>query len=103
MHPPLLTAQDCTDHVHLIIGSNPIASARCTKSLEIGAKPKIIAPPNAEIHYLLAQRIEKGQAVRLEKGFEDADLSSLGREDVDHVVDAVFVTSGGKSPTSEAT
>ena len=98
---PLLTALDCEDQIHLIIGSNPLASARCAKSIEVGAKPKIIAPADADVHYVLAKRIEEGEVEWIQKGFEDADLTTLGREEVQRVVDAVFVTSGGKSSLSK--
>lgn len=99
MTPSLLTAQDAAGHIHLIIGSNPLANARCSKSIEVGAKPKVIAPPNAEVHYALAKRIESGEVEWLKKSFEDGDLETLGREEVDKVVDAVFVTIGKKDST----
>jgi len=98
--PALLTAVDSVNHVHLIIGSNPLAGARCTRSLEVGAIPKIIAPSTATLHYGLAKKIEEGKVEWIQKDFEDSDLTTLGREDVDHVVDAVFVTSGGKNSLS---
>lgn len=97
---PLLTALDCEGQVHLIIGSNPLASARCAKSVEVGAKPKIIARADADVHYVLAKRIEQGEVEWIKKDFGGEDLSTLGREEVDWVVDAVFVTSGGKSTLS---
>ncbi len=100
MAPPLLTALDSTGHVHLILGSNPLASARCSKSIEVGAKPKVIAPADAEIHYVLAKRIEDGEVEWIKKSFEDADLSELGREEVNNFVDAVFVTVNGKNAFS---
>ncbi len=101
MRSPLLTALDSEGHVHLVIGSNPLASARCAKSLEVGAKPIVIAPPDADVHYVLEKRIENGEVKRVKKHFEDADVSSLGRGEVGNVVDAVFVTSGGKGSSSE--
>lgn len=100
MAPALLTAQDCTGLVHLIVGSNPLASARCAKSIEVGAKPKLIAPSDADVHYVLAKRIEAGEVEWIQKVFEDDDMMTLGRKEVDSVVDAVFVTSGGKTPQS---
>jgi len=100
MAPALLTAQDCTGLVHLIVGSNPLASARCAKSIEVGAKPMIIAPSDADVHYVLAKRIESGEVDRIQGSFEDKHLTTLGRKEVDSVVDAVFVTSGGKTPQS---
>lgn len=100
MASPLLTALDSAGHVHLIVGSNPLASARCSKSIEVGAKPKIIAPADSDVHYVLAKRIEDGEAEWIKKSFEDADLSILGRAEVDNVVDAVFVTTNGKNVRS---
>ncbi|KXT08696.1 hypothetical protein AC579_7586 [Pseudocercospora musae] len=97
MAPALLTAVDSTAHVHLIIGSNPLAGARCVRSIEVGAKPILIAPANATIHYGLAKRIEEKAVQWVQKEFEDSHLKTLGREEVDRIVDAVFVTSGGKS------
>lgn len=102
MTPALLTAVDSTEHVHLIIGSNPLAGARCTKSIEVGAKPKLIAPEDVNLHYGLTKRIDVGEVEWLKRGFQDDDLTTLGREAVDLVVDAVFVTLGGHNPLSTA-
>ena len=77
-----------------------MASARCSKSIEVGAKPKVIAPPDADVHYVLAKRIEEGEVDWIQKTFEDADLSTWGRVEVDSVVDAVFVTTNGKNALS---
>jgi uroporphyrin-III C-methyltransferase len=96
----LLTAVDSELHHHLIIGSNPLASARCAKSLEVGAKPIVIAPEDSTLHYSLAKRIEDGKVAWVKREFREDDLVTLGREEVDRVVDAVFVTSGGKSDAS---
>lgn len=95
----LLTAHDCVDHVHLIIGSNSIANARCAKSLEVGAKPIVIAPLDAEVHYALKDRIDAGHVQRYTSAFHDEDLTRWGRDEVENVVDAVFVTLGGKEST----
>ncbi|KAF2229524.1 uroporphyrin-III C-methyltransferase [Viridothelium virens] len=94
MFPALLTASDCTSHVHLVIGSNPLAGARCTKSLEVGAKPILIAPEDSRLHYGLVSRIDAGEVRWIKREFQDNDLTTLGREEVDYVVDAVFVTKG---------
>ncbi|CAF9930912.1 MAG: hypothetical protein HETSPECPRED_007744 [Heterodermia speciosa] len=96
----LLAAHDCTSHVHMIVGSNPLASARCAKSIEVGAKPKVVAPADADVHYVLAQRIDEGNVEWIQKSFDEQLLGSLGREEVNQVVDAVFVTSGGNSATN---
>ncbi len=96
----LLAAIDSTAHVHLIIGSNPLANARCTKSIEVGARVKVVADEDAEVHYPLSKKIDEGKVEWLKRGFRDEDLSTLGREEVDRVVDAVFVTLGGKNALS---
>lgn len=98
--PALLTALDAVGNVHLIIGSGPLAAARCAKSLEVGAIPILLAAKGADLHYTLAQKIEKKTARRIEKSFEEEDLITLGRDEVDNVVDAVFVTIGPKTPES---
>ncbi|KAF2131918.1 uroporphyrin-III C-methyltransferas-like protein [Dothidotthia symphoricarpi CBS 119687] len=100
MVPALLTAVDSTSHIHLIIGSNPLAGARCTRSIEVGAKPILLAPEDATLHYGLAKRIEEGQVQWLKRTFQEDDLTTLGRAEVGSVVDAVFVTAGGKQGQS---
>lgn len=101
MLPALLTAVDSTRHVHLIIGSNPLAGARCTKSLEVGAVAKLIAPADAELHYGLVKRIEEKEVDWIQREFQEEDLKTLGREEVDNVVDCVFVTLGARHPLSK--
>jgi uroporphyrin-III C-methyltransferase len=96
MPPALLTAVDSTSHVHLIVGSNPLAGARCAKSLEVGAKPVLVAPESPNMHYGLMRRIEEHEIEWLKRDFQDQDLKTLGREEVDRVVDAVFVTQKGE-------
>lgn len=100
MPPALLTAVDSASHVHLVVGANPLAAARCTRSIEVGAKPKLIAPADAILHYGLQKRIEDGQVEWLRRDFVEDDLTQLGRVEVDHVVDAVFVTLGRTHPLS---
>lgn len=96
----MLTATDARSHVHLVIGANPLAAARCGQSLNAGASPILIAPETAELHYALQKRIDDGEVKRISRTFEDSDLFTLGREEVDRVVDAVFVTSGTREPLS---
>ena len=98
--PALLTAQDCSGLTHLVIGSGPLAAARCSKSIDAGANPTIIAGPEAEIHYTLANLIDAGRVKSIQREFADSDLTSLGRDEVDRVVDAVFVTTGARNPLS---
>ncbi|KAK5130344.1 hypothetical protein LTR08_002184 [Meristemomyces frigidus] len=97
MAPALLTAVDSTSHVHLVIGSSPLAGARISKALEVGAVPILVAPETANLHYGLAKRMEEHSIQWLKRDFQEEDLRTLGREEVDRFVDAVFVTTGGKS------
>jgi uroporphyrin-III C-methyltransferase len=97
---PLMAAWHTESQVHLIIGSNPLAAARCAKSLEVGAKPIILAPETADMHFTLSEHIASGSAQWIRHGFQDTDLTTLGKEEVDHVVDLVFVTLGVSNPLS---
>jgi len=98
MTTKLLTAVDSTSHVHLIVGSNSIAGSRCTKSLEVGATPIVVTPDNGDIHYGLAKRIEENKVQWIQREITEDDLKTLGRAEVDGYVDAVFVTTGGRTP-----
>ena len=97
----LLTALNCRGHVHLIIGTNPLAATRCSQSLSAGAIPVLIAPETSELHYGLSKRIDAGEVTWHKESFQDNNLFTLGRADVEHVVDAVFVTSGSREATCE--
>ncbi|EFE43186.1 hypothetical protein TRV_02001 [Trichophyton verrucosum HKI 0517] len=89
---PLLAAIDSGSHIHLIIGSNPLAAARITKSIDSGATPILISPPENKLPSTLSERIEAGQVQWIQRGFQDSDLLTFGREEVEGVVDAVFIT-----------
>jgi uroporphyrin-III C-methyltransferase len=98
--PPLLTAQDASGHVHLIIGSGSLAGARCSRSIDVGAKPIVIARADSDLHFTLARLVENGSVDWVRRDFRDSDLETLGREEVANVADAVFVTCGPKHPYS---
>jgi len=93
MPVPLLTSIDCTDQVHLVIGDNGIAAKRVNRSLEAGATCILISPIALEnLHFELRELIK---TLKLEfqcKEFYEEALTTLGREQVNHVVDMVFVT-----------
>lgn len=95
--PGLLASYNCSLQVHLVVGSNSLAGARCTKSLEVGAKVKLIAPESDGLHYGLKQRIEAGEVEWIRREFAAEDLTTLGRDEVDNVADLVFVTSESSS------
>ncbi|KAK8927204.1 Uroporphyrinogen-III C-methyltransferase [Metarhizium anisopliae] len=90
----MLAGVYCTDNIHLVVGTNPLAAARCTASLAAGACPVLVAPAGADLHYNLQTKIEQGLVRWHQKAFEDKDLFTLGRDEVGRTVDAVFVTSG---------
>ncbi|KAK3944027.1 tetrapyrrole methylase [Diplogelasinospora grovesii] len=92
-HTSLLTAVDSRGHVHLIIGSNPLVGSRATNSLAAGATPILITPESADVHRGVAAHVASGALRHLARPFRDDDLFTLGRAEVDRVVDAVFVTS----------
>lgn len=98
--PALLTAHSCVDHVHLILGTGPLAASRCAKSLEVGAQPVVVSPETEDVHFTLAKAIEDGRVRWVQRNFQEQDLSTLGREEVDGYVDAVFVTLPSKAPES---
>ncbi|KAL7948421.1 tetrapyrrole methylase [Trichoderma barbatum] len=90
----LLAGLNCTGNIHLVIGTNPLAAARCAQSLGAGAHPILIAPETAELHYGLQSKIDDGSVKWVREAFQDEHLFRLGREEVARVVDAVFVTAG---------
>ncbi|GAW21265.1 hypothetical protein ANO14919_107840 [Xylariales sp. No.14919] len=92
----LLTAINAESHIHLVIGSNSLAAARCGQSLATGASPILVAPETAELHYALQKRVDDGEVKWIKEAFQESHLFTLGREDVGHVVDAVFVTSSSR-------
>lgn len=93
----MLAGLNCTGNIHLVIGTNPLAAARCAQSLAAGAHPVLVAPETAELHYGLQRKIDDGSVKWVRETFEDEHLFQLGREEVGRVVDAVFVTAGGSS------
>ena len=126
MHPSLLTAVDATSHVHLVVGiGSAVAGARCARSLEVGARVKVVgsaasssgslsgsgsgsrsdptpAPTPSVSHTLthplptsISRFIDSGKVDWIARDFAESDLTTLGREEVDGVVDAVFVTFRG--------
>jgi len=93
MPVPLLTSVDCTSQIHLIIGNNGIAAKRVARSLEAGASCILISPvEKEELHFDLKEFIEKNRIEHVPRDFREEDLRTFGREEVDGIVDIVFVT-----------
>lgn len=93
MPVPLLTSVDCTHQVHLIIGDNGIAAKRVARSLEAGASGILISPVEInELQFDLRAFVEKDRIKYVQRDFREEDLRMFGREEVEGVVDMVFVT-----------
>ena len=101
MVAPLLTSHDATDHVHLIVGSGSLANARCSRSLEVGAKPILVGNGDGQLHHTLRQKLEDGRMQWLKRNFQEDDLKTLGRAEIDGFVDAVFLTTKAKDASNE--
>ena len=96
----LLTAQDCSGLTHLVIGSGSLAASRCLKSIEAGANPTVVAKEDERVHYKLSNLVDTGKVKWIQRDFQEKDLTTLGRDEVEKVVDAVFVATGLKHPLS---
>lgn len=86
-------------HIHVILGTDCVANTRCETSMAAGAMPIIIADENATLHQGLRRKIDQGLIHWKKKILDDNDLFTLGREEVAHIVDAVFII--GPDPSSE--
>jgi len=91
---PLLTSVNSLGHVHLVVGdNNGIAAKRARKSLESGASCILFSPTDVEqLHFELRALIDDKRIVHVQREFEENDLCVFGRQEVDRVVDMVFVT-----------
>ena len=97
----LLTAVQAWDHVHIVLGTNPLAATRCAQSLGAGARPIVIAPETNEgPHYTLQSHIDAGEVKWLRRKFVGQDLFELGRAETGRVVDAVFIATGQNTAES---
>ncbi|KAJ3472799.1 hypothetical protein NLG97_g10709 [Lecanicillium saksenae] len=56
----LLAGLKCRGNVHLVVGTNPLAAARCAQSLAAGARPILVAPAASDLHYGLQAKIDDG-------------------------------------------
>ena len=93
MPVPLLTSVDCNNQVHLIVGDDGIAAKRVARSLEAGASCILISPVKKDkLHFDLKDFVERNRIKQVERVFREDDLRTLGREEVDGIVDMVFVT-----------
>lgn len=93
MPVPLLTSVDCTHQVHLVIGDNGIAAKRATRSFEAGADCIFLSPKElGDLNFDIKNLIETGRIKHVQREFEEDDLKTFGRIEVDYIVDMVFIT-----------
>ncbi|TQS33848.1 hypothetical protein Golomagni_05793 [Golovinomyces magnicellulatus] len=89
----MLTGINCTGHIHLVVGTDSVATVRCESSIAAGAIPVLVADGTSPLHPGLQRQIKAGFIEWERKPLDIDDLQTLGREEVAHVVDAVFITS----------
>lgn len=104
--PGLLTSQHIENQIYLVIGSSGLTLSRVQTLLEYQAFPIVITQEQNETNGLLGslklqdQTIEKLNELHKDgkikwikdREFQITDLETLGRSDVDHIVDGVFLT-----------
>ncbi|KAK9459278.1 tetrapyrrole methylase [Lipomyces oligophaga] len=95
--PSLLISRNCADEIHLIVGGSAVSLSRAAKLLDCGASKVITICPEPSVSESWnsnASTLEKdsnGRFLWIKREFRPQDLTTLGRSEVDHVVDAVFV------------
>lgn len=89
----LLASWNCEQEIHLVVGISNAAVFRVNSIKESGAIPIIITNGDIkEFPWGIRSLIEEGKLRWVRKLFELSDLSSQGRDEVNRVVDKVFVT-----------
>jgi len=96
----LLVSLNSNGEVHGVIGDSPVAFLRVATIIESGAKAIIWATSDELFPPSIKQHIDDGnvQFIRSDYEFENltAGVSSYGRDDVDGVIDRLFVCLPGK-------
>lgn len=83
----LLTCQNVTGNSVLVVGNSGLTNPRVKNILDHGATPIVITCNE------IIEDSEKVAGVEyLQRRFDPTDLTKLGRDEVENVVDAVFVT-----------
>ncbi|QEL63422.1 hypothetical protein CJJ09_005624 [Candidozyma auris] len=93
-HMTLLASFHCKEERHVVIGAlAPVASLRAKAIIAAGAFPILIdSAPLDELSKTLQGLIEEGKVEYHNEEYSKRLLTSLGRSEVDSVVDKVFVT-----------
>lgn len=85
----LLTSQHLKGSIYLVVGWSGLTVSRVNTLLDHGAVPVVVGV--TEPDQRLQELVTAGE-VTLKTEFDVSDLAKLGRSEVDHVVDGVFVT-----------
>lgn len=90
----LLASLRCQGETHLVVGGNcNVASLRVASILACGAKAILVQDCTLEeFPSRLQDHINEGVVTWIKEQFTNSHLVTLGRTEVDHVVDKVFVT-----------
>lgn len=93
LSPSLLAGLRCDGEVHLVVGVTNMAWLKIARIFEAGADVKLIGRGDSQrINDKIEEYQKKGNIEWLDRDFELSDLKSLGRDEVDKIVDKVFVT-----------
>jgi uroporphyrin-III C-methyltransferase len=99
----LLISLNSHDEVHGVIGDSPVAYLRVATIIESGAKAIIWATTDELFPPSVKQHIDDGNLrfIRSDYDFENltGEVSSCGRDDIDGVIDRLFVCLPGKFGT----
>lgn len=93
-HMSLLASLACTGETHLVVGGNSnIAALRVNSILAAGANPILLQSTDFDqFPASLQDKIEAGKVKWVQESFDKTHLTTLGRAEVDGVVDKVFVS-----------
>ncbi|GEQ66938.1 hypothetical protein JCM33374_g601 [Metschnikowia sp. JCM 33374] len=89
----LLASLNCSNEVHLVVGGNSnIAALRVNSIIASGANPILVQNSPIETFPIsLQDLISGGKVTLLQNDFKPEFLTTLGRAEIDGVVDKVFV------------
>lgn len=90
----LLASLSCKDEVHLVVGGiSNIAALRVNSILACGALPILVQDTDLDNFPIsLQEHIHEQRVKWIKQNFAKEHLITLGRADVDNIVDKVFVT-----------
>ncbi|ODV95853.1 hypothetical protein PACTADRAFT_49296 [Pachysolen tannophilus NRRL Y-2460] len=90
----LLASLCCKGEVHLVVGVSVLSAFRINSILESGARPVLVSSKKIDEKFPanLQEQIDNGRVSWVSRDFGEKDLITLGRQEVDHIVDKVFVT-----------